>query len=155
MYRLLNPAKALRTLRKNQLILQTILANTSQNEAQTRRDGADGWTILEIVCHMRDIEAIYIKRIQDLLAVPNPIFAVVTNEVLMQRGNYQAQDMRTQLAVYLANREQLIALLEPLTDDQWLLAGEHPAQGPATLLDVAINAGLHDIDHIEQIIRCS
>jgi uncharacterized damage-inducible protein DinB len=155
MYRLLNPAKALRTLRKNQLILQTILANTSQHEAQMRRDGADGWTILEIVCHMRDIEAIYIKRIEDLLAKPKPIFAVVSNEVLMQRGNYQAQDLHTELAAYLANREQLITLIEPLTDDQWLLAGEHPSQGPATLLDVAINAGLHDIDHIEQIIRCA
>jgi len=30
----------------------------------------------------------------------------------------------------------------------------HPSQGPATLLDVAVNAGLHDVDHLEQIIRC-
>lgn len=36
----------------------------------------------------------------------------------------------------------------------WLRAGTHPAQGPATLLDVAINAGLHDVDHLEQLARC-
>jgi len=30
----------------------------------------------------------------------------------------------------------------------------HPEQGPGTLLDVAVNAGLHDLDHLEQLARC-
>jgi hypothetical protein len=53
-----------------------------------------------------------------------------------------------------ARREGLITLLDSLTSEQWRRPGLHPQQGPATVLDVAINIGLHDIDHLEQLVRC-
>jgi hypothetical protein len=154
MRQLLNPAKALRTMRKGPAILEALLADVSQEQAATLRDGEDGWSVLFIVCHMRDVEEIFTDRARSLLAEPNPTFRVVANEVLIERGNYAAQDLRAVLAEYSTLRAAFIALIEPLTDEQWLLAGTHPEQGPGTLLDVAINSGLHDVDHQEQIIRC-
>jgi hypothetical protein len=152
MNRLINPSKALRTLRKTPTLLAALLQDVTQAQAVTLFDG--DWNVVFMACHMRDIEAIAAQRVRDLLAGPNPTFAVVSNDELIQGNNYAAADLHQALMEYTQRRRALIALLEPLTDEQWLLAGIHPTQGPATLLDVAINAGLHDVDHLEQIARC-
>ena len=154
MKRLINPAKALRTLRKTPVILAHLLDGVTQAQAEACRDGVDGWNLLYIVCHLRDMEAQYLGRIQDLLAIPNPVFRTVSNQELIERNQYAAQHFQGVLVEYQARRAQTIALLETLTDEQWLLSGSHPEQGPATLLEVAVNCGLHDIDHMEQIVRC-
>ncbi len=154
MHQLLSPAKALRTLRKTPTILKAILGNTTQEQTRAIRDGQDGWSILEIMCHLHDIEILFMGRVRDLLNTPNPTFAVVSNEELMERGNYQARDLHATLAAYTTLRQEFIGILESINDEQWSLAGLHPSQGPATLLDVAVNTGLHDVDHIEQIARC-
>lgn len=151
MKQLVNDAKALRTLRKTPAILQTLLRNVTPEQAAQRAD-AGGWTVLVVLRHMRDVEAIFTQRARDLLDRPNPVFSVVSNEELLRRNGDDTQDMDAVLATYLERRQALIALLESLSDEQWRLAGTHPEQGPATMLDVAVNGGLHDIDHIEQII---
>ena len=152
MHRLINPAKALRTLRKTPALLEALLDGVTQKQAETQHD-AD-WNVIFVVCHMRDYEAVCAQRVRDLLAGPNPTFAVVSNDELIRGNNYAATDLRQAMATYAQLRRETIALLEPLADEQWLLEGVHPAQGPATLLDVAVNAGLHDVDHLEQIVRC-
>lgn len=154
MKQLVNDAKALRTLRKTPTILKAVLASITPQQARILRDGGDGWSIHYIICHLRDLEAMYTQRVRDLLARPNPVFAVNSNEDLIIQNDYEGQDFNLALNDYLEQRQMFIALLETVTDEQWLLSGTHPIQGPATLLDVAVNTGLHDIDHIEQIVRC-
>lgn len=154
MHRLINPGKALRTLRKTPLLLTNLLDGVTQEQARTLRDGPDGWSILWIVCHLRDVETIFTQRARDLLAAAAPVFSVTENDELIRRGDYERQELGDALEAYLAGRRAFITLLEPLDDAQWLRTGTHPSQGPATLLDVAINTGLHDVDHLEQIARC-
>lgn len=152
--KLINPTKALRTIRKTPAILTTILRGVTQEQAITLRDGEDGWNVLFIVCHLRDLEGVYLHRAQDLLA-DEPVFRTAPpNDELAVINNYVLQDAGQALAEYVARRRETIAVFESLTDEQWALTGVHPEQGPATMLDVAINIGLHDIDHIEQIMRC-
>lgn len=151
---IITPFKALRTLRKTPLILAAVLDGVSHEQAAALRDGADGWSILFIVCHLRDLEGQFLQRAQDLLAQPNPIFADVSLDELMRRSPYERQNFDEALEAYFEARRQFVALLEGLSDAQWLLAGEHPTQGPGTMLDIAVNTGLHDVDHIEQIQRC-
>jgi hypothetical protein len=152
---LVSPMKALRTLRKTPAILDAILRGVTQEQATSLRDGPDGWSVLFIACHLRDLEEIFTKRATDILDHDNPTFAVTSNEELIRRNNYAAQDLRAALDEYHARRKRFIALLEALDDRQWRRSGTHPEQGAATLLDVAVNAGLHDVDHIEQILHCT
>jgi hypothetical protein len=153
--RLVNPAKALRTMRKTPTILERVLQDVSQEQAATLRDGPDGWSILYIVCHLRDLEDGFMARVHTLLnEQPDAVLKGIDIHALAEHNNYAAADLREALATFATRRAQFIAMLETLNDEQWLLAGIHPEQGPATVLDVAINTGLHDIDHIEQIVRC-
>lgn len=154
MHQVLNPSKALRTMRKTPTILTTLLHGVPQAQAETWRDGADGWSVLYIICHLRDIETLFMQRVEDMLAQPHPTFAVISNDQLIQQHNYGQQEMRHALAEYQTHRQAFLALLEPLTDEQWQRTGMHPEQGPATVLDIAVNTGLHDVDHLEQIVRC-
>ena len=153
--RLLNPTKALRTLRKTPALIDAVLRDVSQEDAATLRDGADGWSILFIACHLRDFEGIYRARIEQMLAEDDPTFTIyATNDELAERNAYANQSLRAVLEDTRAQRHSLLARLEALSDEQWLRTGVHPEQGPCTVLDAAINAGLHDIDHAEQMLHC-
>ena len=152
--RILNPDKALRTLRKAPLLLDFALAGLDEAAARTLRDGPDGWSILFIVCHLRDYERIVAARVAALLATDDPLLVTADNETLARDGAYADQSLAEAREVLRLDREDLIARLASLGDAHWQRAGHHPQQGAATLLEVAINAGLHDVDHLEQIARC-
>ncbi|HEY1016297.1 MAG TPA: DinB family protein [Herpetosiphonaceae bacterium] len=152
--RILSPAKALRTLRKTALLLDGLLAPVSQAQAAALRDGADGWSVLSIACHLRDYERIIAGRLDDILARERPALADMDNDALAAVNRYADQELGTVLAELRAGRQALLDRLAGLADEQWGREGVHPSQGPGTVLDIAINAGLHDVDHLEQLARC-
>jgi hypothetical protein len=152
--RILSPDKALRTLRKTPALLDFVLANLDDQAARTLRDGPDGWSILFIVCHLRDYERIVAARIDAMLAAHDPELPAMNNDTLARDNDYAAQSLATIREDLRARRTALLARLAALDPAQWQRPGHHPQQGVATVLDVAINAGLHDIDHLEQIARC-
>jgi hypothetical protein len=151
---LISPAKALRTLRKTHVLLGELLRGVGQHHAAMLRDGPEGWSVLQIVCHLRDYEIAYRERVELMLAEENPTFTVITNEEWEARGAYASQNLRAVFDDIRARRATFVGRLEGLADEQWLRRGLHPLQGPATVLDVAVNTGLHDVDHLEQIARC-
>ncbi|HYF66153.1 MAG TPA: DinB family protein [Herpetosiphonaceae bacterium] len=155
MNRILSPAKALRTLRKNPVILNAVLAGISQEQAETLRDGADGWNIVYVICHLRDYERIVGERIEAILSQDRPTLADMDNAALIARNRYAEQSLEATLADLAGLRAALIERLAGLSDEQWLRSGVHAVQGEGTVLDIAVNAGLHDIDHIEQLVRCA
>lgn len=153
--RVLNPFKALRTLRKTPVLLSVLLRDVTQTKAVTMTDGPNGWSVLYIVCHLRDYETFFSQRVGMMLEQDNPSFTLPgTNDELVVNHNYAGQDLRLVLADTIRLRQMFITRLESLTDAQWLRPGHHPTQGSTTVLDMAINVGLHDVDHLEQIARC-
>jgi hypothetical protein len=40
-----------------------------------------------------------------------------------------------------------------LTDDQWRRTGIHPRMGDHNMIELAANVALHDLNHIEQMVR--
>jgi DinB superfamily len=151
---ILNQGKALRTLRKTAALLDSTLRDLTTEQASTLRDGPDGWSVLLIVCHLRDYEIAWRERTEAILAHDHPVFTTFDHMALVETNQYARQDLHAVLRDLAERRAALIARIEPLDDAQWLRSGAHPEQGPGTLLDIAINAGLHDLDHLEQITRC-
>jgi hypothetical protein len=152
--RILNPAKALRTLRKTSALLQRALVDCDQAAATTLRDGPDGWSILFIACHLRDYERIVAARVGLILTEDDPTLPAIDNAAAERSGDYAHQELTAVLADLQARRAALLTRLTALDVAAWARSGHHPTQGHGTLLDVAINTGLHDIDHLEQIAQC-
>ena len=58
--------------------LAHILADVSAGRRRKRfRDGADGWSVLEILCHLRDYQAIFAERIRRILEEELPTFTAL------------------------------------------------------------------------------
>jgi hypothetical protein len=152
--RVLNQTKALRTLRKNALLVTHLVGGLTQEQAEQWRDGADGWRIIDIICHLRDMEPLFRARVEDTVNQPGAIFRTRDQNEMAAEAAAVPQDLQAALAEFQAGRAAHIAMLEGLTDEQWLLTGAHPQQGPATVLEIAVNTGLHDVDHLEQILHC-
>ena len=125
-------------------------------EAQTKdyRDGADGWNVTEVMCHMRDFDEIFHKRAVMITEQENPDLGSYDHDQMVIDGNYNAQDKDKVFADFAAHREQFAEFFAHLTEDQWERAGNHPERDyPFTLLDAIMQVGLHDANHLEQITR--
>ena len=136
--------------------LAHILADVSQAQAQRIRDGADGWSVLEITCHLRDYQAIFAERIRRILEEDKPSFRLYDEKArlaMVIEHDYAKQELRLVLDEYLSTRRQIIERLAPLNDEQWQREGCFAADDVVDLAMPVLHTLLHDADHTEQIAR--
>ena len=98
-------------LRKNAAILSNILQDMAQNDAASWRDGLDGWTVLDIMCHLRDYEDIFRERGELILATCSPTFPVYDHLAMVVERAYHAQSLPDVLADFMASREKTAVFL--------------------------------------------
>ncbi len=143
-------------LEKSYRILGMVLDGVTQEQAETIRDGADGWTILEIICHVRDYQEIFMGRAQRMLNEENPTLQPVdaeAREAMVIDNDYANQNLREVFADYVATRQEFIALLSSLNDEALDRIGTHPMIGTIAVATSIFHTILHDADHTEQIAR--
>ncbi len=136
--------------------LAHILADVSQAQARAIKDGADGWSVLEIMCHLRDYQAIFAERIRRILEEDGPTFRPYDEKArlaLAVDNDYANQNLRAVLDDYLSTRRHIIARLESLSDDQWRREGKFAEDDVVDLTMPVVHTLLHDADHSEQIAR--
>lgn len=151
---ILNPQKALRGLPQSPTILKALLTSVSQQQAIQATDGEEGWSILYIVCHLRDYEDIFGERIRWLLDQNDPTFPLpMNNDELIELHQYGVQDLHLTFATYVDKRRTLIDRLKTLTPEQWDRSGTFPTGDRVTVVEMAVNIILHDHNHIDQIVR--
>lgn len=146
----------IRLMRHSLAVLEFMLAEVSQQVATTRRDPNDGdrgWTVLEVVCHLRDFDRIFRSRARQMLAESEPRLQGYDHERMAFEFRYNEQDLRTALAELHLSRIETAALFEALQGEQWQRSGIHPERGRFTMDDALLQVGLHDMLHVEQITR--
>ena len=143
-------------LEKSGQILDHLLADASQAQAQTVRDGDDGWTVLEIMCHLRDYQDIFAERIRRMLEEDKPTFKLYDETArlaMVVENDYANQDLREVFDDYWSTRRQLINCLLSLREDQWQREGSFAVDDIVDLEMPVVHTLLHDADHTEQIAR--
>lgn len=143
----------LNLMQKTQAIIGHTLAHISQEQATTLRDGEDGWTVLEVLCHLRDFDGFFQGRAHMILEQDNPQLPAYDHEALAIERQYNQQDLQQVLAQLAQSRARFVTFFEQLDDDDWMRAGTHPENGRFMLLDALLQVGSHDIDHLEQMTR--
>ena len=151
---LMSPARFQRALVRTPIILQGTLRDVDNERARTATDGPDGWSVLQIVCHLRDFEDFFRGRAELALSHANPKLPAYDHEQIAIDRHYQSQDLHEALAAFVEERKRFLRLMQSLADAQWARMGLHPELGWISVLDMAMQVSLHDVDHIEQITRC-
>lgn len=146
----------IRLMRDTVTILGYLLAGVDQATATTLRDpndGDKGWTVVEVVCHLRDYDHIFLSRARQMVAEANPLLPGYDHEQLAIENRYNDQELSEVFTALQRSRTEFVAFFQDLDEGTWNRAATHPERGRFTMDDALMQVGLHDTLHIEQITR--
>ena len=111
------------------------------------------WSILEIVCHLRDMEGdAYLTRYRRILAEDTPRLPDIDGDTYSLERDYRAQKLSEVLRDWTRLRRESLKLLAGAKRADWERAGVHETAGRLTLADfLGRHAHGNDEAHLGQI----
>jgi DinB superfamily len=136
-----------------------------------RRPADREWSPTEIVCHLRDVEELFLVRFQTILAADDPQILTLgaSPEALAAWGiggeighpldpdrwaddrQYERQDAIRALQAFGRRRGEVVTLLDALSPTQWQRGGIHQARGRMSLGEWVASLAGHDDNHLDQL----
>ena len=125
-------AQHLKTLTETPARLKAALKGVSKKLAAAR-PAPGKWSILEIVCHMRDMEReAYLARYRRILAEDNPPLPDIDGDTIALERDYRAQSLAAVLRDWSKLRKESLKLLKKVKGGQWERVGTHETAGRLT-----------------------
>ena len=122
-----------------------------------------GWSALEVLAHLRDVEAeVYASRLDQFLRAASGNEPVVLagagdvdarNAAWAKERGYATTDPAAALAAFARARGENLLRLEGLDPAARTRGAIHPARGPMTLHEQVERMADHDLGHMRQIER--
>ncbi len=110
---------------------------------------SESLTVLEQLCHVRDIEIDgYQLRFRRLLNEVNPLLAAIDGYALVRQRGYAQADAAEALATFRAARLETLELLRGLGEEQLQRQGIFEDYGPVTLAGLVHYLCSHDQQHL-------
>ena len=133
--------------------IQRLLDNIS--DEQLRRQNADGgFSFVENVCHLRDIETEgYTMRIIRILKEDRPLLADIDGGRLAVEREYNKQDVHEALRAFARARTESARALAGLRPEELSREGSLEGVGSIKLEDLLVMMRDHDAGHLKDIER--
>lgn len=139
----------------------------------SRRPGPKNWAAKEVICHLRDIEELFILRFHMMLGTEEPTFLVLGElppepqrwgiggpigmpldpDRWATERQYLRSDAGEAATALRRRREETLAFLGRLTAVQWQRGSVHVTLGRMTFGDWTALVAAHDDVHIGQMQR--
>lgn len=153
--------------RMNSVELQALLAALEQTPAEVARavnvvpeehrrirPTPEEFSIVENVCHLRDIEVDgYAQRIARILNETNPTLADVDGARLAIERDYNSQQLEEALEVFRQTRERNVQLLRTVAADDFHRKAILEGAGEIDLLRLVTMMNDHDEGHLDELKR--
>ena len=143
------------------------------DDVLSRRPGPKKWSAKEVVCHLRDIEELFMLRFHQMLGTDEPTFLVlgeippeperwgIEGRVGMplspdrwaEERQYLRNDATLALSAFRNRREETLALLGKLSSAQWQRGSIHVTLGRMTFEAWVALMAAHDDKHLDQLQR--
>ncbi len=133
--------------------LEGLLAGVDDDLARAARGGDEGWSLVEVVCHLRDAEERAVERLVAMRDEEGPLIAGYDQEAWAIERDYARDDLREALAAFAAHRARHVAALRALPANAWPRTGHHAEAGTITIENHTIHFATHDVQHLGQIAR--
>ncbi|HEY1192371.1 MAG TPA: DinB family protein [Gemmata sp.] len=103
------------------------------HEDLTARPGPGKWSILEVVVHIADSDAISIDRMKRILTEDAPALLYADETAYVQELHTHDQDLEDALTLLEVGRRQWARVLRKLPDAAFARTGQHNRRGTVTL----------------------
>ena len=147
------PRDLVDALRATPDLLRGLLAGYTEEQAQAARGGDEGWSVVEVVCHLRDAEERAVERMRAMRDADEPLLPGYDQEAWARERNYAAANLQDAVAAFARHRAQHAADLAALTPEQWRRTGLHEEHGQITIEAHTLHMVSHDVQHSAQIAR--
>lgn len=134
-------------------ILRGLTAGISDADARIAGDDDDAWSIVEVVCHLRDAELRSIERTRRMRDEVTPLLIGYDEQELAALGRYKEQSLSAEVPAFISVREEHIRELEALDPEQWEFNATHNQMGELTIESITHHMTFHDAVHLAQIAR--
>jgi hypothetical protein len=140
-------------LRATPEVLEALLDGYTQEQATAARGGDEGWSVVEVVCHLRDAEEQALSRMRLMRDNKNPMIVAYDQELWARERNYTETSLPEALAAFNRFRAQHVTELAQLSSQEWEHSGQHEEQGTITISSHTLHIVSHDALHAAQIAR--
>ena len=118
--------------------------------------GPDEWSANDVLAHLRACADVWGDCIAAILAEDRPTLRAINPRTWIRRTDYLEQEFQPSLRAFTTQRTKLLALLEPLTPQDWARAATVTGAGAVlerTVLSYADWLAHHERPHLKQIAR--
>ena len=147
------PKDLVDALRATPTMLEALLRDCTQEQAQRAKGGDEGWSVVQVVCHLRDAEERTLERMRTMRDQVDPLLVGYDQEQWAQERNYAAAQLREALATFVRFRSQHMAELAALAPNDWERTGRHTELGRITIASHTLHIVSHDLVHAAQLAR--
>jgi transcriptional regulator with XRE-family HTH domain len=121
------------------------------SSAWRARASNGGFSLLEHVCHLRDIDGDgYRVRVDRMLMEEQPTLVDIDGDALAKERDYQSQDLTEALSAFTATRWAIVARLAKLTPEERQRSGTLAGK-ELTIEGLAAAMQAHDSEHLDQL----
>jgi hypothetical protein len=107
--------------------------------------------MLEIACHLRDVEAFFVERYGKLANHDRPQLRGIKQDELAVKLRYNQDDPALVLKEFQALRVETVAIVGALAHQAWQRVGMHPTRGEVSFAWSVEHQVEHDANHLDQI----
>jgi hypothetical protein len=119
-----------------------------------KRPRPDEWSLLEIICHLRDVDREVNKpRLQKVLNENDPFIPGEDTDPWAQERGYIDQNGLEALQQFIIARLEMLDMLETVKTEEWQRPARHAFFGRTTLAELVNIIAQHDRLHIRQIYQ--
>ncbi|HYP29954.1 MAG TPA: DinB family protein [Blastocatellia bacterium] len=149
----MNFSELVLSLAETPRIIEQITAEVGPRNLD-RRPSEKEWSILEHVCHLRDIEVEgYVVRIERIIGENAPSLADIDGDKLAEERDYIHQDIASALADFVEARRKNVLSVKDLSEVERGRQGVFENVGPVTLDDLLLMMHNHDQEHLKELAR--
>ena len=116
------------------------------------RPAPEVWSAIEYAAHVRDVFALFDRRVAQIVAEDDPVLEVVDHDAVVAAGDYGSLGPVAVVDELAATAEGLAARLEGLAPGQWERSGTREGER-RTVLEVAQRAAHEGSHHLLDIGR--
>lgn len=112
------------------------------------------WSANEILAHLRACMDVWGKDIRRMLTEETPRWRYLSPRTWMRKTDYAEQPFQESLAVFVTEREELLALLADLPLEDWsraAIVNQNGKERQQTVFTRVRQMAMHEVGHCEQI----